>query len=288
MDTQSIDLCHIVEIKMERDYFDGSIPDVLMPGGITLDNSWEEMIIAYGEPTEQDEYGDMLFAYYEFDSYDSLFTPTVKFIADVETGILQEIEIDNPQTPEVELTEFDGIIPDFVTKYQAPAALGKEWSDFTVRAGSKVYALPAPLEQFIEDGWTPKNYDAQTLDQLIPSKASVGFFGITLIKDGKEIDVLVKNYADKGMPLRYCFVTRVSVNLGFFGDAANIDLPGGLSATSTLKDIEAAYGKPDKINEFSHVTSHEYGDYNAMIKFEFSKDSGNLYSISYHHEPREL
>lgn len=286
MDTQPIDVCHVAGITMEHGYGSNDVPNVLMPGGITLDSSWDDMLKAYGEPVSESKLDSIWIAHYEYalDEYD---TSEISFVADAATGAITEIELSSAETPAVDALEYDGTIPEYITNYKAPSSLGGNWDAFTLKVDNKLYALPVPFELLLEDDWELKDYSTQALEQIVPSKSQAGLFGLTLVKDGKQFKVKIFNYSDSILPLRYCMITEVSV-YPTSDSPANVELPGGLDISSTVKDIESAYGKPDEKNDNGSSTSYEYGEYGEKIYFDISNNTGKIETVIYQHQPRNL
>ena len=246
--------------------------------GITYGSTKEEVLAAYGEPTRTYEGDSYLSLSYENDSYSSY-----KFMIDSETGLVESIDIQNLVVPETtdNTAAVSGDVPAIISAYKAPTDLGKDLLSFNVKYGGNLYNLPAPVAEFVKNGWKVKDGAGKTV-------VAKGYLvGVTLSKDNQTLSTTVENYTDNATTVENCFVTEVEYN----GTTTKIplELPGGITDKSTYDEMIAAYGKPDNSEESSKTYHYyTYGDIWEKVEFCFNTEESSVLVITVQHNPKEF
>jgi len=246
--------------------------------GITYGSTKEEVIAAYGEPTRTNDGSSYTTLAYERDTYS-----TYKFMINNDNGLVENIAIKNFVISETAAptATASGEVPAVVTSYVAPTEIGTELLSFNVNYGGTLYNLPAPMAEFIKNGWTVKDRAGETVD------AKGYMVGVTLSKDNQTLTTTVENYADKATTVENCFVTIVMFDEN--RTKTTIELPGGITENSTYEDIIAAYGKPDKVDETS--TTYHYYTYGSIweeVEIIFNTETNKIGAITVQHDPKDL
>ena len=118
---------------------------VELAGGIQMGVSGlDDIKAAYGDPSDIYE-GDLYTKYtYEKDSYED-----VELYVYKEDNTLKQVDMKNLVEPEgYDKGTVSDEVPEIVTSYQAPAALGADLLDPQVEYCGDLYTLPAPVSAF--------------------------------------------------------------------------------------------------------------------------------------------
>lgn len=231
MDTTTLDNCLVAGISMDQYLIKDNGLNITLPGGIKyMESSLEDIIAAYG--TESSRYDGSLYTKltYEYDSYQD-----IELSVDLEKKVLNEISITNlVETEETKnnTQEVSNEIPDIVTKYQAPAELGSNIQSFIVLFDKNLYHIPAPVSEFIKNGWVIKESDT---DMTVKAK---DYGWVTLRKDNQELRGIANNYSEKATTIENCFLTTA------VGDKnttnVEIEIQKGIKRGISASDLEKA------------------------------------------------
>jgi len=245
----------------------------ILPGGISIGSTLEEVLGAYGEPNERNDTESLISLRYtlEIQSY-------VRIQFDRETEQVMEVEMTN--FTERQQAEFDGDLPEIAQGYQAPAALGSDWNQGIVELDGTLYQLPAPLGVFLANGW-----ELVSDNEMVPAgRTSV----MRNIRNGNQVmRVDIKNYDRVEQPLVNGFVTKVEYSGHFW--TGDIVLPGGITENSTYTEVQSAFGSYNRREENSMFTLYEFGsNINEQVRVTFEDGDGAIHSIVVVHELRDL
>lgn len=266
--------CQVGQVTVD-DYQAESGATIVLPKGISLGSSYEEVIEAYGEASDLYESDTRKSLTYSIDTYAS-----VGIDIDVETNKVSRIDVENLIAKEKAAEVSDEDAPELLKNYQAPADLGDDFTSFNVKYDGALYTLPAPVTAFIENGWSFVSDE----NEMIAAKSSNVRFSMR--KGNQVLDTTVHNYDSSEQPAKFCFVTRVEYyNLGA---QLPLELPKGISEKSSYEDIVNAYGEPAKTEDSSSYTYYEYGKYSESITFMFGKESNAIEKIEVVNSPKEL
>ncbi len=263
-------------------YFkDENQPKMVLPKGITIGKSTpEEVSAAYGKPSEERTNEFMTTYEYKAKQY-----AEVKLEFDVKTKKLQNITVTNYFTDKPAPTTIatDTPVPAEVTSYKAPASIGDDWKAFNVKYAGNIYHLPAPVAEFIKNGWTINN----ATNEVIPAKS--GAVGLELRKDNHFMRTSIYNYSDKAQPVNNCFITEVVSDE--YDAKFPLELPMGISVgKSKGADVIAAYGEATRKEDGASYKIYEYkdGSLDRMITFYTKNDTDLVYKIEVSHSPKKL
>lgn len=228
INTQEIKDSLIGQITFDKLNLVGCETEIRFPGNIIYGQSTkDDLLKAYGEPTRIEEKDDKEVLIYEKGEYE-----WVKFTVDSDTQVINNVDMCNFTEPE----NFDGgtineEIPEEVSNYKEPEDLGEDLSVAYVKLGSNVYSLPAPVSEFLENGWRVVEDESH---QAVVAK---GVGVVTLEKDGILISSDVINYADNAVYIENCFVTTVYVDLEE-NEKGNLSIPLGISVNMPSSELE--------------------------------------------------
>ncbi|MDR2197329.1 MAG: hypothetical protein LBO07_05125 [Coriobacteriales bacterium] len=255
--------------------------ELLLPGGITFGASHEDIIAAYGEPSDVQEGSLIRSLTYSTDGYSE-----VVFLIQVETNLVNQIDVENLIAREQggsgsgsgSSKGADADAPAAVNEYQAPAGLGDSWNSFNVKYDGALYHLPAPVSEFVKNGWVIASDENEILDA---QSSTVGF---EIRKGNQTLRTEAYNYADTAQPLKYCFIT--SVEYYEYGAQIGIELAKGLSEQSTIDDFIAAYGEPTSKEESAPLAIYEFGKIWENLVVSVNTDTGAVVKVSLSHTPK--
>ena len=257
----------------ERDAQSGT--EIIIPGGITIGSSLEDIIAIHGEPSSRRENAFEHVLEYSLDTYTSI---TLR--VNIESNQLSEIQMSNFLAHEA-APEFEGDVPAAILAYQAPASLGDDWQSFIVRLDGDLYQLPAPISSFIANGWV---FVDDPNEMVAAQSTNVR---ATIRRGNQVMRIHIHNYDDAEQPIAHTFVTRIEFSHHFA--VLPIELPGGITENSTLDEILAAFGEPRRTEEGSMFTTYEFGSGMwEQISIAMNNETETIHSITVINSPRSL
>lgn len=233
-------------------YYISDAPDttIELPGGITYGvSTLDDVTSAYGTPSDTYE-GDLYTKLtYEYASYQD-----IELYIDLETGVLNEIDICNFVYDEESNSSAASEVSDEPTPevlaYEAPSELGDDLNSFIVEFAGDLYQLPAPVSVFLENGWTLKESES---DSVVAGKDSGWVY---MMKDNQEFHALAKNYNANATTIENCFVTSVEVNVN--GTNLPMTVQRGITMGISEEELIAAIGDTRYEKESSSDTFTYY------------------------------
>ncbi len=277
VDVKPMSECQVGGIESQY-YDEENVPNISIAKGIEIGSTMDEVIEAFGEPTDKSESETYTELTYSNDSYKD-----VKIEVDPETNKVTDISVRNLISEEepAASTADSGDAPEVVKNYQAPTSLGDDIFSFQVNYSGNLYKLPAPVSAFEANGWVVEG----DMSQQIPAGQSLAI-GYSIRKDNKVCPVYLTNYADTATSVSNCFVTHIKTDQH---DAAiPMELPKGITEKSTGADVLAAYGEPTEREDTSSFVYYIYGTYPSEISFTVNKDDDTISSIEFDVDPDEL
>lgn len=275
MDVSPLSQCLVGGVKIESDTQNPGTT-ISIAKGITIGSTYDQVIAAYGKPSNEYKGDNIIKLTYKSGSYSNY-----EISINVEDKKVYAIEVDNLAPPKKDQgTSTNTTAPEIVKNYKAPSSIGKDLFSFQVKYGGNYYKLPAPITELTKNGWTLQSNN----DQVIPAKS--GAVGVELRKDNQVLRTQIHNYSDKGEPLKHCFVTY----LEYYNNGAMIplELPKGISEKSSIDQVIAAYGKPAKVEESTRFKYYIYGKSFEEVTFMTNKSSGKIEKIEVNYSPKEL
>lgn len=278
-DTLPFNKCQIGGITVEEMINYEKEITCFLPGGIQFGvSSKEDIIAAYGDPT--DIYDGEIYTQltYSYDSYQ-----TIEISLDGETKVINKIDIQN-LVEEQETSNQEAVnteVPEIVKKYQAPTSLGKDITKFIVEYDGALYKIPAPVSEFEKNGWKIKK---ESSDSLIASK-DIGW--ISIMKNNQTLKAMVCNYADTETSINNCFLLSVK------GDDSSTNVPitiqNGITRGMSQADLEKAlkgteYEKEDSSSLVFYVIEGADSSTNE-VTIIVNKDSKTVQTIELNNQP---
>lgn len=264
---QPLQECLMQKITMSA-YIPNENSEILLPRNIQLAVSTKEDIIAaYGEPTQTNEYDEYIVMIYESQEDPSV---SASFCVDLSKNYLTDITLHNDKV----IGEFDNTIytdkPLFTFDYVAPTQLSDAFDAKVFKVNEEYYSLPCPVSEFINNGYVISKYNK---DDIVASGDSNQ---CRLELDGKTLYAYVTNYSDYATSIDNCHVTMIENT--YEGDANILvaDFSPGLKlGDSEDKVVNAMAGKLRKFTDEDNVI-YELSDY--------GKQDTWVYNMMYHIE----
>ncbi|MCD7818277.1 MAG: hypothetical protein LUH07_04410 [Lachnospiraceae bacterium] len=252
INTLSVENCIVAGISIDRYYWDDSDIEVELPAGIIKGVSTaDDIIAAYGTPT--DTYEGTMYTQY---TYEEDYNQEVELTIYLESGVLEEIQIENFIEPEdFEPGEIDTDVPQSVLAYVKPDSLSDSLLDYEIEIAGEVYTLPVPVSVMTEDGW---ELDKENSDTQITAQ----YYGwVTLCKDNQTFSAIVTNSEDYATIPENCWLEELSVG----GYTLDMDgaLPGGVGIGITEEEFLSILEENGMEYEYSESSDYHYYTYNA-------------------------
>lgn len=208
INTEPVTKCTIAGISVDS-FQMADVTDVTieLPGGIQYGvSTLDDITAAYGTPSDTYE-GDL----YTKVTYEKDYYQDVELYVDSETGLLNEIEMRNmvadDEANEAAAADVSDEPTPEVLAYKAPAELGDDLTSFIVEYAGDLYQLPAPVSEFVKNGWT---IDKDKSASVIAGK---GYDWVYMSKDNQNYHTIVRNYNANATVVENCFVTDVEGNV---------------------------------------------------------------------------
>ena len=253
---------------------------VKLPGGIELGKSTlDDIKAAYGDPSDTYE-GDLYTKVtYEKDTYQEVELSVFK-----DDNTLKKVDMENLEEPE----EYDkgavsDEVPDIVTAYKAPDALGSDMLDTAVEYMGDLYSLPAPVSVFTANGWEIQ--DAEDT----PYVEGGGIAFIDMMKNNQSIHFSVYNETENATALENCFVRELSFAT-YDPESIAMKLSGditlGADKTELIKMADEKGYISEENDDYLRIYPNKDAKIRNYVEFWFNKDedSNKAASITAHHE----
>lgn len=274
--------CLVGGIKLDMTWGDVDLSSisVKLPGGIVMGTSnIEDIKAAYGEPSDTYE-GDLYTKMtYQQDSYQR-----VELYVYKEENTLLQVDIRNFKEPEgFDKGSVSTDVPDIVSNYKAPTALGGDFMEPDVEFMGDFYRLPAPVSAFLSNGWVMKDVAEGAFLE------GGGLEFIEMMKENQTVRFSVYNLTENATAIENCFVTELS-----FGSYDPEILALKLSENITLgadkneliaKASERGYLHEDKDNYLT-IYPDKDSKLDHYVEFWFNEEESTtqVASITVRHE----
>lgn len=170
-------------------------------------------------------------------------------------------------------------VPYYLSTYREPSVLGDDLLSGNISVGGDLYRLPAPLSQFIDNGWKLRE------DPGAISSGDSRCIGIE--RDGVWFYIDIANYSDFQTVAENCAVYRIAVNNE---EDVPVALPGGIELNVTemayveslLSSDAAEYTRYDAYDYYSY----DYRDYSSRqytLTIEVNKETQKVSCIVLSH-----
>ena len=156
------------------------------------------------------------------------------------------------------------------------------FSDWIVTYDGKLYKLPAPVSEFVADGWVINEKESK---MVIDGR---GYGRVELRKDNQKVRVSVNNYSENATAVTNCFMTNV------LSDSYDAKIPliiaKGITIGMPEAEVKAAIDGED-VEEDDSSSYHQYKVRSADSRtfwydIYINKESGNVYKIEVQYDPR--
>ena len=241
----------------------GSGAQAMLPGGVLLGVSGvKEMMDAYGTPSACYEDGEVSQYTYQLD-----YEQEAVFTFSAVTGVLKAVSLRNvviAAAPDPGILA--GSSASGSSAYHAPDSLGEDPLSFRVSYGNALYTLPAPVAEFVKNGWVIK----EGADGVVKA---YGSGQITLALGFDQWTTWVYNNSDKAALAQSCLVTTMVSDLNR-GDTPLL-LPGGVSTGMAEAAALAVYDSLTvKTSETGALRRHAFSSGKAGIVLFVQRDTG--------------
>ena len=273
--------CLIGGISVDGSYdVDLTAVSVKLPGDIELGKATlDDIKAAYGEPSDTYE-GDLYTKLtYEKDSYQEVELSVFK-----DDNTLKEVDMRNFEEPE----EYDkgtvsDEVPDIVTSYETPTALGDDMMDTAVEYMGDLYSLPSPVSAFTANGWEIQ--DAEDT----PYVEGGGIAFIDMMKNNQSIHFSVYNETENATALENCFVRELSFAT-YDPESIAMKLSGDITLGADKAELIKMADEKGYISEenddYLRIYPNKDSKIRNYVEFWFNKDedSNKAASVTAHHE----
>lgn len=228
MNTAAFSDCMVAGIRIDKYYLEGCDWEILLPGGIQYGvSTTDDIKEAYGDPTSDYDGSGHYDMTYRYDYYRQIELSVSK-----DSGVLEEIRIDNLVELEGADNSVSAEVPDVIKNYQAPTELGNDLYSFHVEFEGNLYKLPCPVSEFLANGFT---IDESNSDMEVASGSSGD---IALRYNNQTLRVQTVNFADYATTIENCMVTRVASRE--YGPDFAITIPGNIKIGDSEDSLKAA------------------------------------------------
>ena len=273
--------CLIGGISVDGSYdVDLTAVSVKLPGDIELGKATlDDIKAAYGEPSDTYE-GDLYTKLtYEKDSYQEVELSVYK-----DDNTLKEVDLRNFEEPEdYDKGTVSDEVPDIVTSYETPTALGDDMMDTAVEYMGDLYSLPAPVSAFTANGWEIQ--DAEDT----PYVEGGGIAFIDMMKNNQSIHFSVYNETENATALENCFVRELSFAT-YDPESIEMKLSGDITLGADKAELIKMADEKGYISEenddYLRIYPNKDSKIRNYVEFWFNKDedSNKAASVTAHHE----
>lgn len=273
--------CLIGGISVDGSYdVDLTVVSVKLPGDIELGKATlDDIKAAYGEPSDTYE-GDLYTKLtYEKDSYQEVELSVFK-----DDNTLKEVDMRNFEEPEdYDKGTVSDEVPDIVTSYETPTALGDDMMDTAVEYMGDLYSLPAPVSAFTANGWEIQ--DAEDT----PYVEGGGIAFIDMMKNNQSIHFSVYNETENATALENCFVRELSFAT-YDPESIEMKLSGDITLGADKAELIKMADEKGYISEenddYLRIYPNKDSKIRNYVEFWFNKDedSNKAASVTAHHE----
>ena len=273
--------CLIGGISVDGSYdVDLTAVSVKLPGDIELGKATlDDIKAAYGEPSDTYE-GDLYTKLtYEKDSYQEVELSVFK-----DDNTLKEVDMRNFEEPEdYDKGTVSDEVPDIVTSYETPTALGDDMMDTAVEYMGDLYSLPAPVSAFTANGWEIQNAEDT------PYVEGNGLAFIDMMKNNQSIHFSVYNETENATALENCFVRELSFAT-YDPESIEMKLSGDITLGADKAELIKMADEKGYISEenddYLRIYPNKDSKIRNYVEFWFNKDedSNKAASVTAHHE----
>ena len=244
--------CYVNEISIDTPNNQNSFSEISFSSlELNMSNCTPSDIIkALGEPDATVDTLDLYYSYninHESENNNSY----ISMHFDDENSTINRLSITNTTAPagliQAEVSEEK---PSYLSEYVAPTSLGENLLSGNIEISNKVYNIPAPLQEFIEDGW---EWDCTENTDIIGAEQTIPVF---LTKNGNILFLHVYNPSMKATYIENALVSEISCSVLLPRDDICVQLPQ-ISFPSSKADILKIIEKSET-SDYSYDSSYKY------------------------------
>lgn len=247
---------------------------LVLPKGIGFDSTKDDVIMAYGNPTNINDSQTRCVLYYEIKA-----NQNASISIDKESGKVESIYINNfidkKDASDKKNDDSSTEVPDSVEQYKAPSELTDDISSFNVNYDGVLYHLPIPVSELVKNGWIIQ----ESPKENIPARNSIS--GVVLRKGNQVITTTIYNDSPKAASVENCFLTEIREDE--LVNKIPVVLPKGIRIGSSKAEVESAFsGLNITKHEDSYVETYSYSpnnSYNQSIEITVKKETGVVSKI---------
>lgn len=267
--------CYIAQIKLDDFDLRNSDARIEFAKGIVYgESTMEDVIAAYGEPSETRESDSYPAVTYSTGTYSK-----IKFRFDAANGnVMTDVEIENNVKPEdIEESSVDSSTPELVLAYKTPES-AVDFEKGIIAVEGDYYQLPVPLSVILDNGW--EFVDDVKADDIVSGDDFAGIFNFT--KNGQTIRISVQNYSGNATELQNCFAIKVAV----FSSSAEADMVifNDIRLDMTVAELEKAldgysYEKDDSSSLLTYYNISAFETYSDGYSICVNNETGKVTGV---------
>ncbi len=246
--------------------------DFTIAKGISVKSSVDEIKAAFGTPgysSSGSDYQSMTYYAVKDSSYNS-----VKFYVSNDSKY-SSISMKNFVESDDDKTTTSTEKPAYLNEYKKPSSMGADLKSPVVNVEGDLYQLPAPLNEFLGNGW-----------KIIRQSGDVvagGTDSIRVEKDGKKLTLYIANYSEYQTTVENCAVYKVYAD-SYDDTKVSIGSESkSITIGSTKADVEAIVPDDFDHHEGSYSHSYNYSEYKERdfsVSISVDKETGKVSTIS--------
>lgn len=266
--------CEIKKITMT----DSCGTNIQMSRGVSMSSTKrptaEDIITAYGEPSNSNIFGDLVYVSTVTIGSDSFNTGAkMSFAVDSATQRISEIILENISQSAAETEVGAEERPAFLDEYTAPTALENSCKIPVFELNGKIYRLPCPVTEFINDGW--KISEDMTGDLGAKGSGSVLYPKLELCKDGMTLIVNITNPSRYTQKSINCVISKIDFFYPIYSGAMlPLRFPCELSVDSSVKELDDALKGFTKSSGYGDSIVYTYEEGAIKIEVEYDNTHG--------------
>ena len=250
----------------------------VMAKNIKLDSSVEEVKKAFGNPENSNDYDDythlryptnpdnyresVSFSLYKRADKKKYSSISLRRVILSQAGSGSSDSTDSSDTPSV-----SDEVPTYLSEYRPPQAMDSTGKKAIFKLDGKLYQLPCPLNQFLDDGWTVKKTDKASINGLGEESSA-----ILIEKEGIDAHLTMANFMKYPIKSENCAVSGISF---FFYNTSytepipsgRLECPCGVKPEMTMAQLKNA----TTLSDWKQY-ENDKKDYNSLTSMYYDQD----------------
>lgn len=268
-----------ISVDVEYEEYDLEALNIRLAKGITVGTSTiEDIKAAYGEPSDsyEGEMGTSL-------TYQMDYSRSAELYVSKEAGCLVEVDIRNFSEPEgFDKGSVSTEMPEIVSSYETPAALGETMMEPVVEFCGDLYQLPCPVTALEANGW--KILDLTDEDYVAGD--DIAF--LDLMRDNQTIYLTAYNLTPNAVLPNNCFVTEMQA--ATYDESVTMTISGNITLGANREELiatakELGFTYEDE-EDYLTIFGDPQDEYSRYIEFWFNDEESETEaaSVTYRNE----